>query len=108
MSINKIQALGAIDQKQELLFQMSDQIWDHPQVAFCEHYAADLFCEVLEQEGFRVERGVAGMPTAFVGAFGNGGPVVGFLGEFDALPNMSQEAICAEKKPVAEGAPGHG
>ncbi len=108
MAVGKRQALGEIDVKKELLFQMSDQIWEHPQVAFCEDYAAGLFCEVLEQEGFQLERGLAGMPTAFSGAFGQGGPVIGFLGEFDALPNLSQEAGSTNQRPVVAGGPGHG
>ena len=104
----KARALEAIDEKGELLCTMSDDLWDHPETMFHEEYAAELFCKALEAEGFRVERDLAGIKTAFSGSFGSGGPVIGFLGEFDALPGMSQVGGVFEKKPVEAGCPGHG
>ena len=71
---------------------MSDTLWDHPETGFHERYAAELYGKTLEQEGFQVERELAGIPTAFSGTYGQGGPVIGFLGEFDALPGLSQAA----------------
>ncbi|MGZ4887283.1 MAG: amidohydrolase, partial [Candidatus Aminicenantales bacterium] len=62
----------------------------------------------LEQAGFKVERGLAGMPTCFVATYGSGRPVIGLLGEFDALPMLSQKGRVPKKDPVVEGAPGHG
>ena len=55
-----------------------------------------------------MERDLAGIPTAFSGTYGQGGPVIGFLGEFDALPGLSQAAGADEKRPVEENGPGHG
>ena len=63
---------------------------------------------MLEQQGFRVTRGVAGMPTAVMGEAGEGGPVIAILGEYDALPGLSQEAGVAEQRPVVAGGNGHG
>ena len=90
----KARALEAIDEKGELLCTMSDDLWDHPETMFHEEYAAELFCKALEAEGFRVERDLAGIKTAFSGSFGSGGPVIGFLGEFDALSSLQQKADC--------------
>lgn len=87
---------------------MSDTLWDHPETGFHERYAAELYGKTLEQEGFQVERELAGIPTAFSGTYGQGGPVIGFLGEFDALPGLSQAAGADEKRPVEENGPGHG
>ncbi|CAJ0995558.1 p-aminobenzoyl-glutamate hydrolase subunit B [Sodalis praecaptivus] len=63
---------------------------------------------MLEQQGFRIERGIAGIPTAMVGEAGEGGPVIAILGEYDALPGLSQQADVAEPRPVTAGGNGHG
>ncbi|MFR4561853.1 MAG: hypothetical protein ACLT5P_11995 [Flavonifractor plautii] len=90
MNHQKSQALDAIDRNRELLCRVSDQLWEHPEVGFHEKYAAELYCDTLEALGFQVERNLAGIPTAFSGTYGNDGPVIGFLGEFDAVPGLSQ------------------
>ena len=89
------------------LTDLSTRIWEHPEVALQEHDSAALLQEGLREEGFAVESGVAGIDTAFVARYGDDDPVVGTMGEFDALPGMSQAAK-AEREPVEEGAPGHG
>ena len=66
------------------------------------------YTKFFEEKGFKVEVGMADMPTAFVASWGEGTPIVGFLGEFDALPLLSQEAACPVKTPIVEGAYGHG
>lgn len=104
----KAQALSAIDESAEMLCGMADAQWDHPQVKFQETYAAQLFEERLTAEGFTVQKGLGGIPTALSGRYGSGRPVIGFLGEYDALPGLSQEAGICEKRPVETGAPGHG
>lgn len=86
----------------------SENIWDRPELAFHEDFAADTLCALLEKEGFKVERGVAGMSTAFVATYGEGHPIIGIMGEYDALPGLSQEAECTERKALVEGGPGHG
>lgn len=108
MNAQKAQALSVVDQYKDQLCAVSDNLWDHPETGFHETYAADLYCTTLEAFGFQVERNLAGIPTAFSGTFGEGGPVIGFLGEFDALPGLSQQESALTKCPVQEGAPGHG
>lgn len=108
MATKKERALEVIEEKKALLWPMSDTLWDHPETGFHERYAAELYGKTLEQEGFQVERDLAGIPTAFSGTYGQGGPVIGFLGEFDALPGLSQAAGADEKRPVEENGPGHG
>ncbi len=108
MSTNKEQAITFIDEKGEMLTGMSDFLWDHPEIGYHETKAAKLFCDTLQQEGFTVERPLAGIPTAFSGTFGSGAPIIGFLGEFDALPGLSQVSECPEKKAVEVGGAGRG
>ena len=108
MNAKKERALSALDAQRELLFGLSDQIWDHPEVGFHETFASSLLAQTLRDQGFTVETGLGGIPTALCGTFGQGGPVIGFLGEFDALPGLSQQACVTEKQPVEEGGAGHG
>lgn len=108
MAITKEQALTAIDREKALLTNASDRIWDAPETAFQEFKSTEILCELLEKEGFQVEKNLAGIATAFSGRFGSGKPVIGFLGEFDALSGLSQEADLFEKKPIEDGEPGHG
>ena len=104
----KQQALEAIDRERGALEALSDAIWDHPEVGYRETFAADALCAFLEQNGFQVERGLAGIPTAFCGSYGSGSPVIGLLGEFDALPGMSQKADCFTEDAAEAGGAGHG
>jgi aminobenzoyl-glutamate utilization protein B len=82
------------------------EIWTFAEVGYQEHKSSAVLQQLLAGAGFRVEPGVAGMPTAFVATFGSGKPVIGLIGEFDALPGLSQEAAPARKARV-EGAAGH-
>ena len=107
MKCTKQQALDSINAKREYLGSLSDQIWDNPETLFEEFKSAEILCTALEQAGFQVERNLANIATAFSGKWGSGHPVIGFLGEFDALPNLSQEANVAVKKPVVKGGAGH-
>jgi len=88
--------------------EVADRIWDYSETALKEAKSAELLAGILEKEGFTVTRGVAGMPTAFVASAGSGGPVVGILAEYDALPGLSQKAGGASKSPRVAGAPGQG
>ena len=99
--------LSVIDEKREMLDRLSDAIWDHPELAFAEHAASAELIGALEAEGFEVERNLAGIPTAFSGRFGKGGPVIGLLGEFDALSGLGQRAGVTEPRPDGRAA-GHG
>lgn len=100
-------ALDYLDQEDERLAYLARQIWERPEVALEERFASGLLADELEAAGFRVERAVAGMPTAFVASWGAGGPTIGILGEYDALPGLSQQ-LSFERSPVAQGGPGHG
>ena len=99
--------LHHITDQDEKLSYIAKDIWDHPQVALQEEYAASLLAKELEADGFSIEWGAGGMPTAFVATWGEGSPIIGFLGEYDALPGLSQ-TISTSKKPIEQGGPGHG
>lgn len=86
---------------------IAKDIWDHPQIAFQETYASELIAGELEADGFSIEWGAGGMATAFTATWGSGSPIIGFLGEYDALPGLSQQVI-AEQKSIESDAPGHG
>lgn len=103
----KKEALAWVDTNMSELAKLNDEIWRSAEVAMEEYKSAEALAAYLEKMGFVVERGVAGLPTAFVGTSGSGQPVIGFLAEYDALPGLSQEAA-STKKPVKEGGPGHG
>jgi aminobenzoyl-glutamate utilization protein B len=87
---------------------LSRQIWELAETALKEDKSAAVIEELLEKEGFKVERNVGGMPTAFVATAGSGSPVVGIMAEYDALPGLSQKPGEPKKDPEKEGAPGHG
>jgi aminobenzoyl-glutamate utilization protein B len=97
-----------VEGKREAFFALSDRIWDMPETNYCEYRSAEEHARQLEAEGFRVERGFAGLPTAVMGEAGEGGPVIAILGEFDALPGMSQEAGLPEKREAEPNGNGHG
>lgn len=103
----KEDALNWVAKNQSRLAEISDKIWGFAEVGLQEYKSSFLPAETLEKEGFIVQRGVAGMPTAFVASYGEGKPIIGVLGEFDALPGLSQKPI-PTKEPVVSGAPGHG
>jgi aminobenzoyl-glutamate utilization protein B len=87
---------------------ISDSIWSYAELGLQEFKSSKLLADTLEQAGFTVERGLAGMPTCFVASYGSGKPVIGLLGEFDALPMLSQKGRVPVQEPLVEGAPGHG
>jgi aminobenzoyl-glutamate utilization protein B len=87
---------------------IADAIWSYAELGLQEYKSSALLARTLEEEGFRVEMGLAGMPTCFVATYGSGEPSIGILGEYDALPMISQQAMVPEKAPLIEGAPGHG
>ncbi len=99
--------LNNLNSKEEMLTKLAKDIWQHPQLALKETYAAKLLADELENAGFSVRRGIADMPTAFIASWGAGKPVIGILAEYDALPGLSQK-VSAVKDPVDARAPGHG
>ena len=107
MSKNKKALLTSVEKHKNELIKISDEIWGLAETAFEETKSAEILASYAEKNGFNVERGVAGMPTAFVATYGSGSPVISVLGEFDALPGISQKAT-PTKSPLKEGAAGHG
>jgi aminobenzoyl-glutamate utilization protein B len=97
-----------VDAAKDRLIDLSDRVWGMPETCYAEHRSAAEHAAELEHHGFRIERNVAGIPTAMIGEAGEGGPVIAFLGEYDALPGLSQEAGVAEPRPVEPGGNGHG
>ena len=93
------------NQKKELI-EISDTIWEAAEIAFQETVSSETLIAYARANGFEVEVGVAETPTAFVATYGSGKPVIGILGEFDALPGISQKTV-PEKTPFKEGAAGH-
>src|SRR5436305_15160417 len=96
-----------IDQNQETLIQAANEVWGYAETLYQEKQSAALLSGMLEEYGFKVTRGVADIPTAFVAEYGSGGPVIGILGEYDALPGLSQDRV-PYQKPLQAGGNGHG
>jgi aminobenzoyl-glutamate utilization protein B len=107
VSATKEAAVKSVDTHGSALIGLSDRIWEYAETALEEHKSADALADYAEQQGFEVERGIAGMPTAFVASYGSGRPIIGVMGEYDALPGISQKAV-PEKTPLEKGAGGHG
>jgi aminobenzoyl-glutamate utilization protein B len=99
--------IARIDEQAAAMAQMSDAIWTYAETALGENQSAELLADHAESQGFIVERGVAGMPTAFIASYGEGRPIIGIMGEFDALPRLSQNPV-ATRDPLIDDAPGHG
>ncbi len=97
----------SIDARFDFYSEISRQIWNWAELAFIEDKSSALLQKTLKDEGFEVETGVGGMPTAFVASYGSGKPVIGILAEFDALPGMSQK-VSTKHEPLVEGGNGHG
>src|SRR5256886_13784457 len=87
---------------------LSDKVWAMPEVCYTEARSSAEHLAELRHQGFRTAESVAGIPTALMGEWGEGGPVIAFLGEYDALPGLSQEAGIAEPRPLEAGGHGHG
>lgn len=104
----KKEAFWQIDQLSDQLTHTASQIWEFSEIALEEHKSSQLLAQLLKDQGFKVEFGAGGLPVAFVATYGQGHPVIGILGEFDALPGLSQKAGITTKEAVTPGAPGHG
>ena len=87
---------------------LADRVWAMPEVCYTEARSSAEHLAELRHQGFRITEQVAGIPTALMGEWGEGGPVIAFLGEYDALPGLSQEAGVAEPRPLEAGGHGHG
>jgi aminobenzoyl-glutamate utilization protein B len=96
-----------LDQNQSIFIEIADQIWHTPELAWKEFKSSRLQADYLENEGFSVTWNVGGLNTAFMAEWGEGKPILGFIGEYDALPGLSQKNQ-PTKEPIHEGGPGHG
>ncbi len=97
-----------VDDRKDDYTAFADRIFDMPEIAYTEFKSVEEHASMLEREGFRITRGVAGIPTAVVGEAGDEGPVIAVLGEFDALPGLGQQSGVTEHTPVEDGGAGHG
>jgi aminobenzoyl-glutamate utilization protein B len=97
-----------VDARRDDYEALSDRIWDMPELCYGEYRSVAEHRTMLEQEGFRITENVAGIPTAVMGEAGDGGPVIAILGEYDALPGLSQVAGIAEPREMERGGNGHG
>ncbi len=107
MTKNKKAILASVEKHEAQLIKISDAIWAAAETAFEEKESAEILASYAEANGFTVTRGVADIPTAFTATYGSGKPVISILGEYDALPGISQKAQ-PEKEPYKEGGAGHG
>ncbi len=103
----KEEAVASIERHKAEIVDLSDRVWGFAETALLETRSAEALAAYAEKQGFAVERGVAGMPTAFVASYGAGRPIIGVLGEYDALPGLSQKARPV-KEALQAGAPGQG
>lgn len=104
----KREAISEVDSMKALTQQMVDQIFSFSELGFQEHETSKYITGILEKNGFKVERGVAGIPTSWVASYGSGKPVIGFITDIDCIPRASQKPGVAYHDPIVEGAPGHG
>jgi len=104
----KQEAAAEVDKLQVLTQQMVDQIYSYSELGFQEVETSRYVTALLEKNGFHIERGIAGIPTAWVASYGSGKPVIAFITDIDCIPRASQKPGVAYQDPIIEGAPGHG
>lgn len=105
-STRRLDAL--VEAKRERFIDYANQVWEFAETRFVESRSAATLSEALEAEGFRVERGIGGIETAFVASYGNGKPVIALLGEYDALAGLSQRGEASQAEPLIDDGNGHG
>lgn len=108
MLLGKKAAIQAIEAKQDRITYVADEIWEYAELSLQEVRSAELYCKVLEEEGFQVKKGVCNIETAFSASFGSGRPLIGILAEYDALSGLSQRAGSTVREELTPGGCGHG
>lgn len=108
MTPEKEVAISWIDANTTTYKEIARYLWEHPELSLEEFKSSAKIMDYLGDRGFEIEKGVSEMPTAFVATWGAGSPVIGFLAEYDALPNLSQKEGVIRQEPIIIGAPGHG
>ena len=106
--MRKADALKIIDEKAQIFTDVSHRIWEYAELSLLEYRSMELYCQVLAENGFQVEKGLCGVPTAFSGSWGSGRPVIGIMGEFDALSGLSQKCGVPRHEELVSGGSGHG
>ena len=107
MSSEKTYVTSWIEDNKERIIKISDEIWRFAELGLIEHKSSSLLIGELEKHGFKIEHGVAGMPTAFIASYGDSKPIIAIMGEYDALPGLSQKKT-PHKEPLEPNKPGHG
>ena len=97
-----------IDERKKAYTDLSDEIWGYAEPRFQEYESSRVQQEYLASRGFSIRADLAGEKTAFIAEWGSGKPVLAFLGEFDALSSLQQEADCTERRPISGKTDGHG
>ena len=105
---NEEQIWELVENKKEEFINFSDKIFDTPEILYQEFKSVSEHTKMLKKEGFKITEGICNMPTAVMGEYGEDGPIIAILGEFDALPGLSQEAGITKHKPVEITKNGHG
>lgn len=108
LDLLKQEVIKKIDDRQKFTQEVNDQIFSFGELGFQEYETSKYLTNLLEKNGFIVERGVAGMPTAWIAKWGSGKPVIAIGSDIDCIPKASQKPGVAYKDPIVEGAPGHG
>lgn len=106
--MDKKRIYQAVEEKSQLICDLSDKIWEYAEISMQEHRSTAAYLEILKAEGFTIAENLCGIPTAFSGSYGSGKPVIGILGEYDALSGLSQKACATAKEPLTPGGNGHG
>lgn len=104
--VNKVKSI--FSNREVEIYELSDYIWNNPELGLLEHKSSQAIINLLKKEGFEIEENLSNMETAFIATYGNGGPVVGLSCEYDALPGLSQKCGVFEKKKVEGQDAGHG
>ena len=108
IALEKDTAIDWINHQRGTYETIATYLWDHPELSLVEYKSSKKLIDFLEGQGFTVVKGVSEMPTAFVATWGEGKPRIGFLSEYDALPNLSQKSQVVKPDPIVPGAPGQG
>ncbi|MGN0158427.1 MAG: M20 family metallopeptidase [Brotaphodocola sp.] len=101
-------AIAAIESKESLVCEAADRIWEYAELSLQEFQSSELYCDMLEKEGFCVKKGICNIETAFQASYGSGRPIIGILAEYDALSGLSQRAGQVKREEIVSGGTGHG
>ena len=104
----KKEVINTVDQQYKMAQEMVDMVFSFSELGFHETETSAYLTAILEKNGFKIERGIAGIPTAWLATWGNGKPLIALGSDIDCIPKASQKPGVAYKDPIVDGAPGHG